>query len=49
MYLCLMKRKIENRCPILEIQPFHESKFSYLNFEPQFIDFDFNLMQLMGV
>ena len=42
MYLCLMKRKIETRCPTLEIQPFPESKFFHLNF-----DFHFDLMQLI--
>ena len=34
MYLCLMKPKIETRCPILQIQPFPERKFSHLNFAP---------------
>ena len=46
MYLCLMKRKIETSCPILEIQYFPARKFSLLNFVPSFIDFDFDLMQL---
>ena len=32
IYLCLMKRKIETRCPILEIQPFLKRKFSHLKF-----------------
>ena len=35
------------RCPILEIQLFSERKFCHLNFAPKFIDFDFDLMQLM--
>ena len=32
-FLCLMKRKIESKCPILEIHLFPKRKF-YLNFEP---------------
>ena len=47
MYLCLIKRKIETRCPILEIQVFLERKVFHLNFALSFIDFDFDLMQLM--
>ena len=48
MYLCSMKSKIETRCPILRIHLFPDRKFSHLNFAPQFIDFDFDLMQLMN-
>ena len=47
MYLCLMKRTIKTRCFILEIQLFADRKFSHLNFASKFIDFDFDLMQLM--
>ena len=46
MCLCLMKRKIETRCQILEIQIFPERKSSYLNFSLSFINFDFDLVEL---
>ena len=42
-----MKRKIETRCPTLEIKLSPERKFSHWNFAPQSIDFDFDLMQLI--
>ena len=40
--------KIETRCRIFKIQLFPERKLSHLNFVLSFIDFDFDLMQLMG-
>ena len=49
MYLCLMKRTIKTGCSILEIQLFSDRKFSHLNLASKFIDFDFDLMQLMEI
>ena len=48
MYLYLMKLTIKTRCSILEKnQLFSDRKSSHLNFASKFIDFDFDLMQLM--